>query len=71
MAQFPVSNSSERSIHAALEQRGIECLVMEPASLQVNRRARRVKTDRIDVENILHTARSPGAAASAMSAPWW
>ncbi len=38
-----------------LEQRGIECLVMEPASLQINRRARRVKTDRIDVENILHT----------------
>ncbi|MCZ6859606.1 MAG: IS110 family transposase [Alphaproteobacteria bacterium] len=37
-----------------LEQRGIECLVMEPASLQVNRRARRVKTDRIDVESILH-----------------
>ena len=28
---------------------------MEPASLQVNRRARRVKTDRIDVERILHT----------------
>jgi transposase len=38
-----------------LLQRGIECLVMEPASLRVNRRARRVKTDRIDVENILHT----------------
>jgi len=38
-----------------LEQRGITCKVMEPASLQVNRRARRVKTDRIDVENILHT----------------
>jgi len=38
-----------------LEQRGVECLVMEPASLQVNRRARRVKTDRIDVENLLHT----------------
>ncbi|TDI68192.1 MAG: IS110 family transposase [Alphaproteobacteria bacterium] len=38
-----------------LERRGIECLVMEPASLQVNRRARRVKTDRIDVESILHT----------------
>ena len=37
------------------EQRGIECLVMEPASLQVNRRARRVKTDLIDVERILHT----------------
>jgi transposase len=38
-----------------LEPRGIECLVMEPASLQVNRRTRRVKTDRIDVENLLHT----------------
>jgi len=38
-----------------LEERGIGCLVMEPASLQVNRRARRVKTDRIDVESILHT----------------
>ncbi len=38
-----------------LQQRGVDCQVMEPASLQVNRRARRVKTDRIDVENILHT----------------
>jgi transposase len=38
-----------------LDGRGIECLVIEPASLQVNRRARRVKTDRIDVESILHT----------------
>ena len=37
-----------------LEQRGIECLVMEPASLQVNRKARRVKTDRIDVEKLLY-----------------
>jgi transposase len=37
-----------------LDQRGIECLVMEPASLQVNRKARRVKTDRIDVEKLLH-----------------
>jgi transposase len=27
---------------------------MEPASLQVNRKARRVKTDRIDVEKLLH-----------------
>ena len=37
-----------------LEQRDVTCQVMEPASLQVNRRARRVKTDRIDVERILH-----------------
>ncbi len=38
-----------------LEQRGVDCLVMDPASLQVDRRARRVKTDRIDVEKLLHT----------------
>jgi transposase len=36
-----------------LKQRGIACLVMEPASLQVNRKERRVKTDRIDVEMLL------------------
>ena len=33
----------------ALIDAGVECLVLDPASLQVNRRARRVKTDRIDV----------------------
>ena len=38
-----------------LEQHGIECKVMDPASLQVDRRARRVKTDRIDVEKLLQT----------------
>jgi transposase len=38
-----------------LEQRGVDCLVMDPASLQVDRRARRAKTDRIDVEKLLHT----------------
>ncbi len=37
-----------------LKQRDVECLVMEPASLQVNRKARRVKTDRIDVEKLLY-----------------
>jgi transposase len=31
----------------------IECLVMDPASLKVDRRARRVKTDRIDAESLL------------------
>jgi transposase len=33
----------------SLQAEGIECQVLDPASLQVNRRARRVKTDRIDV----------------------
>jgi transposase len=33
----------------SLQAEGIDCQVLDPASLQVNRRARRVKTDRIDV----------------------
>jgi transposase len=36
-----------------LEATGIACRVLDPASLQVNRRARRVKTDRIDVLMLL------------------
>lgn len=36
-----------------LKARGIECLVVDAASLQVNRRARRAKTDRIDVGMLL------------------
>src|SRR5258708_29185215 len=35
--------------------RGIECLVIDPGSLQVNRRGRRVKTDRVDVKMLLRT----------------
>ncbi len=38
-----------------LEPRGVTCRVMDPASVQVDRRARRVKTDRVDVEKLLHT----------------
>jgi transposase len=36
-----------------LMARGVECLVVDPASLQVNRRGRRAKTDRIDVGMLL------------------
>jgi transposase len=32
----------------SLAKAGIDCRVLDPASIQVNRRARRVKTDRID-----------------------
>src|ERR1700740_690173 len=32
----------------SLARIGIDCRVLDPASIQVNRRARRVKTDRID-----------------------
>jgi transposase len=40
-----------------LEAHGIAVLVIDPASLQVNRRARRAKTDRIDVEGMLRALR--------------
>ena len=36
----------------SLTRLGIDCRVLDPASIQVNRRARRVKTDRIDARNI-------------------
>ena len=38
-----------------LEERGVECLVIDPGSLQVNRRGRPVKTDRVDVKMLLRT----------------
>ena len=40
-------------IARALAKENIECRVLDPASIQVNRRARRVKTDRIDVLALL------------------
>jgi transposase len=38
-----------------LKARGIVCLVIDPGSLQVSRRGRRVKTDRVDVKTLLRT----------------
>ena len=40
-------------LHRYLSARGVECLVLDPASLPVNRRARRAKSDRIDVRMLL------------------
>jgi transposase len=40
-------------LHRRLGQAGIACRVMDPASLKVDRRARRVKTDRVDAESLL------------------
>lgn len=42
-------------VQRRLAAQGISCHVMDPASLQVDRRARRVKTDAIDVEALLRT----------------
>jgi transposase len=40
-------------LHRRLAQAGIACRVMDPASLKVDRRARRVKIDRVDAESLL------------------
>src|ERR1700686_1296610 len=42
-------------LHRVLEAHGIHNHVIDPASLQVNRRARRAKTDRIDAEQLLRS----------------
>jgi transposase len=38
-----------------LKARGIECLVIDPGSVQVNRRGRPVKVDRVDMKVLLRT----------------
>src|SRR6201981_1094948 len=40
-------------LHRQLEAHGVRNYVIDPASLQVDRRVRRVKTDRIDTERLL------------------
>ena len=42
-------------LHRLLEAHGIRNYVIDPASLQVDRRARRTKTDRVDVERLLRS----------------
>jgi transposase len=42
-------------LHRLLESRGICTHVIDPASLQVDRRARRAKTDRVDAERLLRS----------------
>ena len=40
-------------IHRALRQRGVQNRVIDSASIEVNRRARRTKTDRIDARKLV------------------
>jgi transposase len=42
-------------LHRLIEAHGIRNYVIDPASLQVDRRARRAKTDRVDVERLLRS----------------
>jgi len=41
-------------LHRCLERAGVENLIVDSASIEVNRRAKRVKTDRMDVEKLLN-----------------
>jgi transposase len=42
-------------IHRLLEENGVRNFVIDPASLQVDRRARRLKTDNVDVTKLLRS----------------
>ncbi len=53
----------------ALQARGIECYVVDPASIPVERHKRRVKTDRLDVVKLV-TNFARGCAASATACTW-
>ena len=41
-------------IHRWLESQGIENVIIDPASIEVDRRSRRAKTDRLDVQKLAH-----------------
>ena len=41
-------------LHRALQGMGVENVIVEPASLKVDRRARRAKTDQLDLAELLH-----------------
>jgi transposase len=60
-------------LHRLLAAHGVCNYVLDPASLQVNRRARRAKTDRIDVERMLRALgrylRGEGDACSVVRVP--
>jgi len=60
-------------VHRLLEANGVESHVVDPASIAVDRRSRRVKTDRVDVEKLLRTlmgwARGERQVCSMVRAP--
>jgi transposase len=60
-------------LHRLLEQHGVDNHVLDPASLLVTRRARRAKTDRLDLEGPLRTlmalARGEPRVASVVRVP--
>ena len=62
-------------LYRALVQRGLEVLVLDPASLPVDRRHRRAKTDCLDVEMLLrgvmaHERGEIGSYSGLVPTPW-
>lgn len=49
------------SVHRRLEQMAIENVIVDPASLEVSRQARRAKSDKLDVESLLRHLMAYGA----------
>ena len=78
--QFPLVVIQEAGldsfwIHRALDNEGIESLVVDPASIAVSRRRRRVKTDRVDGEMLVRTLlaykRGEPRVCAMVRAPTW
>ena len=42
-------------LHRWLSEQGVTCYEVDPSSMEVNRRARRAKTDRIDLDKLMRT----------------
>ena len=55
MLEFQERYASEAGCIEALAKRGIEVHVMQPSHVPLDRRARRAKTDLLDVEMLLRT----------------
>jgi transposase len=55
------------SVHRRLEQMGVQNVVVDPASLEVSRHARRAKSDKLDVESLLRHLMAHGANRGRMA----
>ena len=62
-------------VHRMLEANGVESHVIDAASIAVDRRSRRAKTDRVDMEGLLRTlmgwARGERRICSMVRPPAW
>ena len=54
-------------VHRRLEQMAVENMIVDPASLEVSRHARRAKSDKLDVESLLRHLMAHGANRGRMA----